>query len=302
MNKDAVRHIAGLEHLKDLRVRSLDVEPFSEVDRSDSLFPALRRLTLWAESVIFVINFLKILDRAPLETIVVTVNEDSTTVNPRALFSAIHSYSFTRSASLTSITVEFRGDFGTAFGNDAIYAIGSSVIRPLFEFPNLRHMQLSSPAGFILDNEFVDDMARAWRQLESLSIECQHATIFDSASNPTIMALQSLSRHCPHLRDLSLLVNATNIQMDHLSRSPPTIHATLRSWDYLYSPIDSPVEVADFLSSLFPSLSKIFTSMFSVYEPQWEEVRTLVPLYARIRANERRFGMVNHVSPALCPI
>ncbi|KAJ6583415.1 hypothetical protein DFH09DRAFT_1308930 [Mycena vulgaris] len=299
MNEHAFRHVAGLEHLENLWVRSLDIEPFPGVDLSYSRFPALRRLTLWAVSVTFATNFMTVLDRAPLESMVVTACEDSTKINSRAFFSAIHSYSFPRHATLTSITVELTEDFDTVSANTAIYAMSSSVIEPLLGFPNLRHVELSSPVGFILDNEFVDAMARAWSRLESLSIEGQDAIIFRSALNPTIMALHSFSRHCPHLHHLSLLVDATNIQMDHPSRTPRTIHTTLRSWNSLYSPIDSPVEVADFLSSLFPSLSAISTPTFSLYRPQWDQVETLVPVYAKIRADERRFGTANHVSPAL---
>ncbi|KAJ7253606.1 hypothetical protein C8J57DRAFT_627188 [Mycena rebaudengoi] len=301
LNEHAFRHIAGLEHLENLWVRSLDVavEPFLGVDRSDYLFPTLRRSTLWAVSITFATNFMKVLDCAPLETMVVTAHEDSTTVNSRAFFSAIHSPSFTCRATLTSITIELTVDFDTVSANTAIYDMSSSIIHPLLEIPCLRHMQLLSPVGFMLNNEFVDAMARAWSQLESLSIKGQHPVIFRSASNPTIMALHSFSRHCPRLHHLSLLVDATNIHMDHLSRSPRTIHATLRSWDCLDLLIDSPVEVANFLSALFPSLSVISTPTFSEYRPQWEEVGMLVPIYARIRADERQFGTANRVSPAL---
>ncbi|KAF7366194.1 hypothetical protein MVEN_00496500 [Mycena venus] len=215
MNKHAFRHVAGLEHLENLWVISLDVEPFPGVDRSYSFFPALSRLTLWAVSVIFATNFVKVLDRAPLETLVVAARQDSTTINSRALFWAIHSYSFTGRATLTSITVELAEDFDTVSANTSLYAMSFRVIQPLLGFPNLRRVKLSSPLGFILDNEFVDAMAHAWSRLESLSIKGQDAVLFHSASKPTIMALHSFSRHCPHLRNLSLLVDATNVQMNH---------------------------------------------------------------------------------------
>ncbi|KAJ7920487.1 hypothetical protein B0H13DRAFT_2268217 [Mycena leptocephala] len=290
MNQDAFLHVAGLDHLENLWVRCLDVEAFAEVDRPYILFPALRRLTLWAKSVTFATHFVKVLDRAPLETIVVTSSQDSTTINSRALFWAIHAYSFIGHNTVTSITVKLTEDIDTVSANPSPYAMSSRVIQPLLGFPNLRHVKLSSPVGFMLDNDFVDAMARAWPRLESLSIEGEHTAYFPSTSNPTIMTLHSFSCHCPHLRHLSLLVEATNIQMDHSSRTPRTIHTTLESWHPLYSSIDSPVEVAIFLSSLFPSLSTIYTPMFSLYRLQWKEVETLVPVYAKIRADERQFG------------
>jgi hypothetical protein len=57
--------------------------------------------------------------------------------------------------------------------------------------------------------------------------------------------------------------------------------------------------VAIFLSSLFPSLSTIYTPTFSLYRLQWKEVETLVPVYAKIRADERQFGTASHSSPPL---
>ncbi|KAJ7208933.1 hypothetical protein GGX14DRAFT_697938 [Mycena pura] len=287
MTQDAFLHVAGLDHVEILRVRCLDMEAFAEVDRPYILFPALHQLALGAESVTFPTHFVKVLDRAPLETIGVTSRQDCTAINSRALFWAIHTYCFTSRNTLTSITVELTEDFDTLSVNTSPYTMPSRVIRPLLGFPNLRHVNLSSPVGFILDNEFVDDMARAWPCLDRLSIKGQHTRRFPSTSNPTIMALQSFSRHCPHLRHLSLLVDATNIQMDHSSRTPRTIHTTLESWNPLYSSIDSPVEVAIFLSSLFPSLSKIRAPINKL---QWKEVETLVPVYAKIRADERLFA------------
>ncbi|KAF8172344.1 hypothetical protein K438DRAFT_1772709 [Mycena galopus ATCC 62051] len=288
MNEHAFRHVARLEHLESLKVRDLDMEPFPGADLSDPYFPALRRLTLWADSVAFATNFMMVFDHAPLETIVVTSRRDSTALNSQRLFSAIQC--FTHHATLTSLTIELREEVDTVFSDTEIYTMSSSVIRVLLGFPNLCHVELSSPVGFILNDEFVDTMACAWSQLESLSIKAERPIIFHSALNPTIMALHSFSHHCPHLHHLSLLVDATNIEMDHPSRTPRTIHTTLRSWHPLYSPLDSPSEVANFISSVFPSLSIFFEPMLSPYRSQWEQVAELVPVYARIRADERRFG------------
>ncbi|KAJ7220323.1 hypothetical protein GGX14DRAFT_434181, partial [Mycena pura] len=282
MTQDAFLHVASLDHVKTLRVRCPDMEAFAE-----------------AESVTFATHFVKVLDRAPLETIVVTSRQDSGTNNFHTLFWAIHTYCFTSHNTLTSITVELTEDFDTVSANTFPYIMSSRVTQPLLGFPNLRHVRLFFPLGFILDNEFVDTMARAWPCLESLWIEGQHTLYFPSTSNPTIMALQSFSRHCPHLRHLSLLVEATNIQMDHSSQTPRTIHTTLKSWDPLHSSIESPIQVAIFLSSLFPSLSTIYTPRSSLHELQWKEVETLVPVYAKICADERQFGMASHSSPPL---
>ncbi|KAJ7199647.1 hypothetical protein GGX14DRAFT_467748, partial [Mycena pura] len=170
MTQDAFLHVARLDHVETLWVRCLDLEAFAEVDRPYILFPALRRLTLWAESVTFATHFVKVLDCAPLETIVVTSRQDCTTINSRALFWAIHTSCFTSHNTLTSITVELTEDFDTLPADTSPYTMPSSVTQPLLGFPNLRHVKLSSTVGFISDNESVDDMARAWPCLESLSM------------------------------------------------------------------------------------------------------------------------------------
>ncbi|KAF8135353.1 hypothetical protein K438DRAFT_1997331 [Mycena galopus ATCC 62051] len=63
------------------------------------------------------------------------------------------------------MTIKLAEDVDTVFLDSEVYAMHSSVIEVLLEFPNLRHVELSSPVGFILDDEFVDTMARAWSTL-----------------------------------------------------------------------------------------------------------------------------------------
>jgi hypothetical protein len=87
----------------------------------------------------------------------------------------------------------------------AMYIMTSNVIRPLLAFPNLRKVELRSPLGFRLHDDFVDAMALAWSEIEHLSIE-------GGVSSPTIMALHSISRRCPRLQHISLTVDAYGLK------------------------------------------------------------------------------------------
>jgi hypothetical protein len=280
VNEEACRHISGLHHLETLTVRSIPEDPFARADPpfSGSLFSALRCLDLHADNHKFAMNFMTALHNAPLQTLSVSVDESSTT-NSVVFLSTIPSYISPHH--LTSIALSLRErDYEKVSANLAMYIMASDVVRPLLAFPNLRKVELRSPLGFRLDDDFVDAMALAWSEIEHLSIE-------GGVSNPTIIALHSLSRHCPRLQHLSLTVDASNVEMDHPAGTPRVIQSALTFWHAQDSPINSSVQVAELLSSIFPSLSKICASIDG---DEWEQVGKLVPAYAAIRAHERRLS------------
>jgi hypothetical protein len=282
VNEEACRHISGLHHLETLMVRSIPEDPFPRSDPpfSGSPFSALRHLDLNADNHKFGMNFMAALHNAPLQTLSITVDESSTT-NSVVFFSAIPSYISPHH--LTSIALFLQEqDYDKVSANLAMYIMTSDVVRPLLAFPNLRKVELSSPLGFCLDDDFMDTMALAWSEIEHLSIQ-------GGVFNPTIMVLHSLSRHCPRLQYLSLTVDASNVEIDHPAGTPRVIQGALAVWNAQGSPINSSVQVADLLSSIFPSLSRIYGS---IARDEWKQVGKLVPTYAAIRAHERRLGTV----------
>ncbi|KAJ6533484.1 hypothetical protein B0H19DRAFT_1185993 [Mycena capillaripes] len=287
VNEEACRHISDLHHLETLKVRSIPEDPFPRADPSfpGAPFPALRHLDLHADNHKSALNFMTALHNAPLQTLSASVGESST-INSVAFLSTIPSY--ISPCHLSSIALFLRErDYDKVSANLAMYIMTSDVVRPLLAFPNLRKVELSSPLGFRLDDDFVEEMALAWSEIEDLSIE-------GGVFIPTIMALHSLSRHCPRLQYLSLTVDASNVEMDHPAGSPRVIQSALTFWHAQNSPITSPVQVAHLLSSIFPSLSKICYG--SRDKDEWEQVENLVPTYAAIRAHERQLGQAPAVS------
>ncbi|KAJ6553893.1 hypothetical protein B0H10DRAFT_2123966 [Mycena sp. CBHHK59/15] len=224
------------------------------------------------------------LHNAPLQTLSVTVDESSTT-NSVVFLSTIPSYISPRHLTSIALFLHER-DYEKVSANAGMYIMTSDVVRPLLAFPNLRKVELYSPLGFCLNDDFVDAMALAWSEIHHLSIQ-------GGVSNPTIMVLHSLSRHCPRLQHLWLTVDASYAEMDHPAGSPRVIQSALTFWHAQHSPINSSVHVAELLSSIFPSLSEIYAS---IDKDEWEQVGKLVPTYAAIRAHERQLGQAPAVS------
>ncbi|KAJ7884709.1 hypothetical protein B0H13DRAFT_1889842 [Mycena leptocephala] len=214
------------------------------------------------------------------KTLSVSVGESSTT-NSFAFLSTIPSYISPRHLTSIALFLQER-DYEKVSTNLAMYIMTSDVVRPLLAFPNLRKVELSSPLGFCLDDDFVNEMALAWSEIEHLSIQ-------GGVFIPTIMVSIPLSS-CPRLQHLSLTVYASDVEMDHPAGTPRVIQSALTFWDAQRSPITSSVQVADLLSSIFPSLSRICYG--SIDRDEWEQVRKLVPIYAAIRAHERRLGQL----------
>ncbi|KAJ7761800.1 hypothetical protein B0H16DRAFT_1719443 [Mycena metata] len=101
-------------------------------------------------------------------------------------------------------------------------------------------------------------MAAAWPNIEHLHIWA-HMDNTSNSSTPTLMGLLPLSRSCPRLRNLALAVDATTIRMDEASRTPRVLQTSLVSAKFFDAPITSPSQVADFLSSTFPAISRFHT-------------------------------------------
>ncbi|KAJ7015791.1 hypothetical protein C8F04DRAFT_1365528 [Mycena alexandri] len=281
LNGEACRHISGLRNLETLDIGSIPEDPFPRAAPpfSGSPFPALRSLNLRADNHKFAMNFMTALHDTPLQTLSVTVDH-STPTNSVVFLSTIPSY--ISPDHLTSIVYLQQLDYDKVLANPAMYVMTSNDIRPLLAFHNLTEVTLSSSGGFCLDDEFVDAMALAWSDMEYLSIR-------GGVSNPTIMALHSLSRHCPRLQHLCLTVDASSVEMDHPAGTPRVVQTALTMWNVQGSPINSSVDVAALLSSIFPSISKTYGS---IDRDKWNQVEKLVPVYAAIRAHERGLAQI----------
>ncbi|KAJ7730091.1 hypothetical protein DFH07DRAFT_849365 [Mycena maculata] len=287
INHSAFRHLAGLNTLESLTVGGLHAVPFPDgVDfpSRNSAFSAPRYLTLVVTNGDFATNFMAVACHAPLQIVLLTTQRSWTKVESSLFFSVFQSYWFP--SSLRFLDIDIGGERHEA---GVKYTMTSNDLRPLLAFNNLDYLQLKTPYGFSLDDDFVAAMAVAWPQIKTLIIRAAFSNL--SRSNPTPAALISLSRHSQHLRSLGLYIDATH-RLNLVLQTPRVRQTALVTANFGNSPISSPIQMAGLLSSIFPALSNIRTSD-SVQEKEWGEVKRLVkrlvPIFAAIRAEEKDF-------------
>jgi hypothetical protein len=130
-------------------------------------------------------------------------------------------------------------------------------LRPLLPFFNLTCVEVTSAFGFDLDDSTVLEMARAWPRLEELTLLCLEAP---SNVGPTLASLRSFAQYCPVLETLHTTVDGTVAPSDD-ELSTHIFQECLSFLDVANSRIDSPMDVAKFLSGVFPNLNNIITNL-----------------------------------------
>ena len=153
--------------------------------------------------------------------------------------------------------------------------VRSEDLRPLLDFPLVKHFNLHLPCHFALDDAIILDMAKAWPGLHELNLAedeyCVHASL------PSLTALAHLAAYSHHLDKFGLTVDARdwtgNIEAEedervhsagphpryygdiHPVRRPSTSQVFL--WDVGTSPISDSEHVALFLATIFPMLERV---------------------------------------------
>ncbi|KAF7309156.1 hypothetical protein MKEN_01117900 [Mycena kentingensis (nom. inval.)] len=119
------------------------------------------------------------------------------------------------------------------------YVVDGSAVLALVPFSNLVNVFLQSGAGFAIEDNTLRQLLPAWPRLERLRL--------DSGSNmqvppkTTLFALYALAKHCPALE------RSTQRTLTYYDS------------DFQEPPIEQPLEVAAFLSGVFPSLRQLVT-------------------------------------------
>ncbi|KAJ7160459.1 hypothetical protein C8R46DRAFT_369840 [Mycena filopes] len=287
LNSQGYRSLAALPHLEYLYVGEMDTDPFPAANNLPAMayFPTLLSLKFETTPVEHAIRFLSRVASGDLRKVEIGawVNHPMTT-DAFALCSATQSHY--SSISLTSIEIDFRTAGEKARTSPRLYTMTPNTLRPLLSCSKIQVLKVTSILEVCLDDAFVAAMALAWPAIRHLSIYGHHRNPIHPTT-PTIMGLLPLSRCCPQLRVLHLVVDATSLRMDDPSRSPRVLQTALKSLRIS----NSPRMVAEFLSSVFPALTT-FTGRGTT-KAQWEQVSELMPIYAGLRADERRLGADN---------
>ncbi|KAJ7614436.1 hypothetical protein FB45DRAFT_802342 [Roridomyces roridus] len=159
----------------------------------------------------------------------------------------------------------------------AVYKVPAALLSPLFIFENLTSVHLAAPVGFDLDDDSVGSLARAWPRIHYLSLVSSMSKTV--RSHATLLALLSFAEHCPFLSSLTLSLDAKVVPT--IASGPDTPRPQQRALYSLVvydSPIDSPLAVAVFLSSLFSRLRNVSSRGELIdLAAQWRAVDKALP-------------------------
>ncbi|KAG1750451.1 uncharacterized protein EDB91DRAFT_1217140 [Suillus paluster] len=124
---------------------------------------------------------------------------------------------------------------------------------PLHACRNLTRLLVENGCNISMADEELCTLVGAWPKLEVLAIS--RFVAINDTTMPTFRGLISLLRLCPALTSLTLVIDATNLQgIDFHTPGGGICNNHLESLILSNSPISSPLDVALFLSGLFPYL------------------------------------------------
>ncbi|KAJ7092117.1 hypothetical protein C8R43DRAFT_853958, partial [Mycena crocata] len=162
-------------------------------------------------------------------------------------------------ASLHSLSIALPPKSATDTAADpeqiALYAVPSTHIFPLFTLTTLTSVTLAGPVGIDLDDAAAADIARAWPRIKSLDFA--GGAFPHVPPRTTLRALLAFARLCPHLWILSLPIDARSVPKWRKAQTAAEVRPTQRCLRHLSvgeSPVGTPLDVAGYLSSIFPRL------------------------------------------------
>ncbi|KAK7057950.1 hypothetical protein R3P38DRAFT_2843796 [Favolaschia claudopus] len=254
-SESAFEHLVQLPSLLSLTLReALNFVPnFASIAHRMTPFPALLNLNLKHDSTQFMVRWLGMRDSWTLESISYSSSRAIVAGDAENLFPALAVHCNHNTLTRLRFCVANSGLLNIAhIGNGGTLKIDT--LRPLFAFHSLHNVVIFPSAGFDLDDDGIDALARAWPQLRYLEL---HSSGFRSGpSRVTLRGLRSFAKHCRFLMELQIAFDASVIPADDdrdLGLGPIT-QSALSQLGVEDSIIVEPAPVATYLSKTFPSL------------------------------------------------
>lgn len=244
-NSAIIMHLARLSSLKSLVVdAAVRFSPAILRNSSDTPFPSLRALTLWAISLDHSVAIVEAVAEPAMTSLNLVFNAGTPDAQAiTRMYTAIASnrdHSALRYLRLEDGRTSYR-----RVPSPDQRIVPTETLAILFAFTNLTTIILKPFHGLELDDDTMLRIARTWRRVEELRLA--------GPARVTLAGIHSLARHCPDLRVLEIFLNASSVPvLDEIH--PQTRLTTLVPNE---SPISSPAAVATFLSSVFPGLQDI---------------------------------------------
>ncbi|KAF7331042.1 hypothetical protein MVEN_02444500 [Mycena venus] len=288
-------HIARLPSLSGLNLRSAKdtMLPYPPEFLTGSSFPALKYLFLGCETVRFCAGLVQVISSPNFESLSIRPLTSWTTVAWGELHTTLRDC-FNNSAFQT-IEVDGEEDESSHPVDITPYALSSDALRPLLEIKTLTSVSYQIYPGLDVDDEFLEEMALAWPDLQSLHFSTE---VFQTQQpRATLKCLIAFAQHCLELSALGLCMDATDVP--EFTQVPgDRVSNWLNSLEVGASPINATKEahIAAFISNLFPQLEYLipFSSVlvpeaFSSHAKSWRRVEDMIPVFASVRLQEKVF-------------
>ncbi|KAJ7196211.1 hypothetical protein GGX14DRAFT_526861 [Mycena pura] len=181
----------------------------------------------------------------------------------------------------------------------ALYTVPGTHLFPLFTLTTLTSVTLAGPVGLDLDDAAAAEIARAWPRITTLDLA--GSAFPHIPPRTTLRALLAFAWLCPHLWQLCLPMNAHRVPNWRKAQTAAEARPTQPCLECLYvgeSPVGTPLDVAAYLSSIFPKLRSVSAGpVDSQDEPvgtelladrrKWKAVQAALPVLRKVRAEER---------------
>ncbi|KAJ7218390.1 hypothetical protein GGX14DRAFT_695672 [Mycena pura] len=277
-------------HLDDQTPLSPILEPVPQTEAPSSC--DINMLTLTVTDARAVTEVLARLHASPIWSLTIQFPQNTSATAVREIYNGVAAnckHASLSSLSITAVPLVSTTDTAADLEQIALYAVSGTHLFPLFTLTTLTSVTLAAPVGFDLDDAAAADIARAWPRIRSLDLA---GSLF-VPPRTTLRALLTFARLCPHLRWLCLPINAHSVPKWRKAQTAAEARPTQRCLRSLYvgdSPVGTPLDVAAYLSSIFPKLKWVSGGKV---DPRGEPVR------AEVLAGRRKWKAVEAALPVL---
>jgi hypothetical protein len=241
------------------------------------------------------------LHASPIRSLVIQFPKNTSATAVREIYNGVAANCNHASLDSLSIALPHTGTTDTAADPEqiALYAVPGTHLFPLFTLTTLTSVTLAGPVGLDLDDAATTEIARAWPRITSLDLA--GSAFLHIPPRTTLRALLAFARLCPHLWRLSLPINARSVPKWRNAQTAAEARPTqrrLRSLHVGESPVGTPLDVAAYLSSIFPRLEWVSAGKEdSRDEPvraellpgrrRWKAVEAALPVLRKVRVEEK---------------
>ncbi|KAJ7742329.1 hypothetical protein B0H16DRAFT_1890334 [Mycena metata] len=287
LDQTAHNHIITLPRLKTLTLTTPNLKASTSrvhlPRKIDPRFSALCELTLINTPAESTLAFIASLSNSPLESLTLR----NIAPPPMSPFTSL------THISITSKTLPTRA------GHLEPPAITIKTLELLFDFTHLTSVELRPPTGIDVTDDDVLLLANAWPHLERLSFRARSR---NQPPRATLTSLLYLAEHCPKLLILEMMVDASTVPaIERSVHRARVLQDALVQWTIGRSLIAAPLQVARFLSAIFPELDDINQEAEHSDDEDgnevdeeawsmWEDVEMFLPKCRDIREEERFWG------------